>query len=176
MKINYDVTIPECETGFMQLWKKYSLKRTILFSVVFLIGAALFINMILKNLSSEGGLMFGIGGIGTGLSLGLLASLWLKPRRVWKKIAATLEMTYEERYTATFTENEIEIETLIQSEEDESVDKSRFVLAEEELYSKETNELFLLFVNRWLTYVFPKRCMSEQEANQLRDYFTLKRI
>jgi hypothetical protein len=173
----------------MLFWKQYSLKRTIMFSFVFAIGIFLSVNMILNR----GGI---IGWILMGLAAGFLANLWLKPRRARKKLTAALEMMNEEKYAATFTENQIEIETIVEVNQESSknaedaenieesevsdvadvIDKSVFPIATEELYSRETSEMFTLFVNRALIYVFPKRCLSEHEVESLRNYFAEKRI
>jgi hypothetical protein len=171
LKIDYDVTIPEMETGFMLHWRKYALRRTILLSVVYAIGIALFVKMALRG--GNGPL---IGGIGSGLAAGMLISLWLKPRRARKKLVAALELMYEEKYTAIFGENTIEIETVVQSEEDEAVEKTEYTIATEELFGKETPELFLMFVNRALIHVFPKRCMTDETVENLREYFNKKGI
>jgi hypothetical protein len=166
MKINYDVTIPETETAFMMFWRKYVMKRTMMFSLVFLIAAGLSVNMVLNGMRMAGGII-------TGLSLGFMVNLWLKPYRLKKKIAMACEMTKDEKYSAMFGEKEIEIETITANEE---VDKSIYTIGAEELFSKETDGLFLLYVNKALVHVFPKRCLSEQEIEELRNYFTSKGI
>jgi hypothetical protein len=171
IKIDYEVTIPEMEIGFMAHWRKYSMRRTILLTIAFCIGIFLFGSMIAREGSAPL-----IGGIGAGLTAGMTVSLWLKPRRACKKLSQALAMMYEEKYTAVFGENAIEIETIVQSEDDEIVEKSEYAHASEYLYSKETRDLFLLFVNRGLIHVFPKRCMSEETVAELRDYFNEKRI
>jgi len=169
MKINYDVTIPEMQTAFMQFWAKYSLKRTIMFSIVFMIAIFISITMIINNQGI-------IAWILMGLAAGFLANLWLKPRRACKRLVMVLNTMYEEKYSAVFGDSAIEIETIVHSEETEEVDKSEYALASEELYSKETRDLFLLFVNRALVYTFPKRCLTKKEAEDLRTYFIEKRI
>jgi len=169
MKINYDVTIPETETAFMLFWRKYALRRNVLLSIVYGIAIGIFIDLIAKGSTM-------IGGIGMGLAVGMLFSMWLKPFRAKKKLVEALETMNEEKYTAIFSESEIEIETVVNSENEEAVDKSTYPIATEELYSNETETLFLLYVNRSLVYVFPKRCLSEQEINDLRTYFIEKKI
>jgi len=166
MKLSYDNTIPEVQTAFMEFWKKYSLKRTILFSLVYAIAIALFVNMILN-----GTMMF--GGIGAGLSAGMLLSVWLRPRRARKRLTDALELSSAETYSASFCDTQIEIETVTENEETQV---SVYQLSTEELYSKEMQEMFLLYVNRSLIHVFPKRCMNEQEVEGLRTYFMENRI
>ena len=188
IKIEYDNTIEEIETAFMLFWSRYSLTRTFLFSVVFAISAGLFVNMAVN--SGGSGITMPIGGIGTGLSLALLANLWLKPRRAKKKLSQALSLMGEERYSAEFGERQIEIQTIAvvepsepdseQEDSGESAEPERststYNIATEELYSRETPLMFVLFVNRGLIYLFPKRCLSEQQIAQLREYFVAKNI
>ena len=169
-----------------------------MFTVVYLIGTFIFISMIVQDYTS----LFGL--IGTGFALGLTVSLWLKPRRAWKKLSSVLETMDEERYSAAFYHDRIEIETeilqsvgrgnpdapenedngasgLLRQTSDETAEnsdnkpsvpqKTEIVIATEELYASENTSLFILFVNRSLIYVFPKRCFSEEVADRLRDYF-----
>ena len=172
LEINYNVTIPESETAFMLFWKKYCLRRTVMFSVVFAISVTLFVNMMLG-----GETMFMVGGIGAGLSAGFMASLWLKPFRIRKRLVAALEMMGEEKYTVSLNDDTIEIETISESEDEtEKTEKSVYRISEEELFSKETQEMFILCVNKALFYVFPKRCMSQPQIEDLRTYFNKKRI
>ena len=169
MRIEYDVTIEETETAFMMFWRKYNLRNTLLLTLIYSIAITLFVNMVLS-----GGILF--GGLGAGLSAGMLMSCWYNPYRTRKKIVQALESADAENYSASFGERDIVVETVIAAEEFPAVEKSTYPLATEELYSKETNELFLLYVNRALIHVFPKRCLSEQEAEELRNYFIKKNI
>ena len=169
--INYDVTIDEIKTAFMLRWRKYSIRRTIMFSLVFLIATVLFVNMMF-----DGEVRTMIGGVGAGLAMGFMINLWLKPRRILKRLITALEMLGDEKYTAMFGDTTIEIETVQKVEDEEAIEKTVYRLGEEEFFSKETSDLFLLFVNRALIHVFPKRCLSEQEVEKLREYFILKKI
>lgn len=147
-----------------------------------------------------------IGGIGAGLSAGLAVNLWLKPRRILKKLVTALETLEEEEYSATFKDDSIEIitktkpleppehtdefseqnpeqeENSEQSEKSEQtqpekIDKTVYLLAQEELYSIETDSMFILCVNKYLFHVFPKRCFSEQDKTEkLKNYFSTKGI
>jgi hypothetical protein len=177
MRINYDITIPETEKAFMMFWKKYGLRRSVLLSAVYVIAIVLFVDMIINN----GSIAF--GGIGFGLAAGMLISIWLRPFRSRKKLVEALETMYEEKYSAVFGETEIEVETIIQNsgesengENETKIEKSTYAISAEELYSAETDEMFLLYVNRSLIHLFPKRCLSEQEIQDLRAYFAEKRI
>lgn len=167
--INYDNKISETEAAFRAFWKKYSLKRTVMFTAVYAIFVFVFVNMIVTDKTSL------FGWIGTGLCLGFLISLWLRPSRARKKLMSALELADEERYSAAFFDDRIEIETTIvhtSDEHEQKPEKTTIALASEELYSKEIQDAFLLFVNRSLIYIFPKRCLNDGEANGLREYLS----
>jgi hypothetical protein len=171
--INYDNTLDEIETASKLFWRKYALKRTMMLSVVFQIIIA---TSILRIADSAGESRI-ISWIIMGFAGGFLANLWLKPRRRRKLLLFALSTMNRETYTAAFSDSSIEIETRIQSDaEQEQTDKSQYQLDSEELCSIETDEMFLLCVNRALVHAFPKRCMSEADIENLRKYFTEKRI
>ena len=165
MRIEYDNTIEETQTAFMALWKKYSIKSTLALSAAFVI----FIGISIFSIVTSDSILWWVM---LGLFSGLLANIWFKPRRACKKLIQALEIMDEETYAVTFSEDSIEVETITAAD----TVNSKYSLATEELYSKETQELFLLFVNRSLIHVFPKRCMDESQPEKLRSYFTEKRI
>ncbi len=201
-EIKYDNNITEIETAFKLFYKKYATRRMIIFTIVYAIVIALGINLIVTNYTAPYGYIL------TALGLGVLVNTWTKPVSVRKKLVATLSELNEEKYTAVFGEDRIEISTEIieSSEETETVaittkgiitveenseaakelaeqeppkpeiQKSVYKLAETELFSMETGDCFLLFVNRSLIHVFPKRCLSDEESRLLSEYFDDKAI
>jgi hypothetical protein len=167
MKINYNNTIPEIVTATKSFWRRYALKRTVMLSLVF----AILIGVMITRITMGQGI---IAWILMGLSAGLLANLWLKPARKRKKLIQALNLMYQESYEVTFCDEAIEIRTLVQSEEEEEIAESKYGLNEEELFATEKQDMFLLYVNRTLIHVFPKRCMSEEQIEGLRNYFEEK--
>lgn len=203
-EITYDNTIPEIETAFRLFQKKYALRRLAIFTVVYLIVIALGVNFIVTDYTKPYGYIL------CALGLGVLVSTWTKPAGVRKRVVATLSEFSEEKYTAVFSDDRIEICTeiidsgretetvaitgagiipvednseaakeLAESPEkinEPQVDKSVYKLAETELCSEETDDCYLLYVNRSLIYVFPKRCLSQAERERLASYFDDKSI
>jgi len=138
------------------------------------------------------------------MSAGMLVSLWLRPYTAEKKLVAVIEQMGEERYTARFYDDRIEIDTEIipkdaevetiaitkhgvQPVENPEViaeaetqitqpETSVIGLTSERLFSVEDRDMFCLFVNRALIYIFPKRCMSAETAEKLGKYFEEKAI
>jgi hypothetical protein len=170
------------------------MRRSVLFSVVYGIAFALAADMFIKNPSGF------MGPIIMAISLGLIASLWIKPFIVRNKLASTITGLYEEKYIAKFYDNKIVIETKVfkpgagtitedinqaadetdergkPSEETETIIPTEINIATEQLVSMEDDEMFLLFVNRSLIYIFPKRCLNGEQIEELSKYFRDKAI
>lgn len=194
-EIKYDNSNAEIETAYKLFQKKYMLRRNVLFSVVYAIAAGLGINFVVLNSANM------LGYILVVLGLGMLFSTWARPVYARKKLMKTLESFGGETYTATFADSHITVDTeILPDEEMETVaitrdgvmtvgedveippeqeikhDKTKIELALNTLDSMETEEMFLLFLNRSLIYIFPKRCLSEEQTEKVRNYFDDKNI
>ena len=135
------------------------------------------------------------------IGLGMIISTWGKPVVAKKKLLKTLASFGEEKYTARFLGKQIEIDTEILPEDqletvavtsqgvmtvDKDVEippeqeikqeKTKLDLAGNSLDSMETEDLFLLFVNRSYIYIFPKRCLNEEQIKGIHGYFEEKNI
>ncbi|MCL2693510.1 MAG: YcxB family protein [Oscillospiraceae bacterium] len=200
MTINYTNTIPEIKRAYALFRRKYAVPRMLLMTLLF--GAAFIfgVDFIIKNPTGYTGYLL------CGVSLAMSASLWSRPYLAQKRLVRTIETMGDERYTARFFGDRIEIDTEIVTggEETEVVaitqhgvqtvenpevleeaeaqiaatkpETSVIGLTTEELYSAEDEEIFCLFVNKALIYIFPKRCMTEEQVVQLKKYFTEKAI
>ena len=194
-EIKYDNSNAEIETAYKLFQKKYMLRRNVLFSVVYAIAAGLGINFVVLNSANL------LGYILVVLGLGMLFSTWARHVYARKKLMKTLESFGGETYTATFADSHITVDTeILPDEEMETVaitrdgvmtvgedveippeqeikhDKTKIELALNTLDSMETEEMFLLFLNRSLIYIFPKRCLSEEQTEKVRNYFDDKNI
>ena len=196
IKISYDNTNAEVEQAYKRFLHKYTFKRSVIFSIVYLIAAGLGLNLMITAPSQiYGYLVFVIG-------LGMLFSVWARPYYARKKLIRTLESFSRETYTAEFRKESIEIQTIILPDEEmetvavtpygvmkvgedveipeekviEQPEKTVISLAENTLDSDETDELFMLYLNRSLIYIFPKRCLTDEEKTALAAYFDDKNI
>ena len=198
-EIKYDNTLSEIETGYKLFQQKYMMKRNIIFTLVYTIAAAIGVYFIVHGFmegnpaNMPGYILFVIG-------IGMVFSTWARPYYARKKLMKTLESFSEERYSAKFEDTRIVIDTeILPDEKTETVavtasgvmtidqemevpeeleikhEKTKIELRSNTLDSMETEELFLLFLNRSLIYIFPKRCLSE-EKNKLKNYFDDKNI
>ena len=193
--IKYDNSNDEIETAYKLFQKKYMLRRNIIFSIVYAIAAGLGLNFVIGNSGNIAGYILMV------IGLGMLFSVWARPVFARKKLMKTLESFGGETYTATFADSHITIDTeILPDEETELVavtrdgvmpvgedaeippeqeikhDKTKIELTANMLDSMETEKMFLLFLNRSLIYIFPKRCLSEEQAGKVRDYFEDKNI
>ena len=135
-EIKYDNTLDEISKGYSSFWKKYALRRTVIFTVVYAIALGIGIDFVIHDYTSMPGYILIV------IGLGMIFSTWTKPCYA-KKIKH---------------------------------DKTKIDLRTERLDSVETEDLFLLFVNRSLIYIFPKRCLSEEQKKKLKNYFDDKNI
>ena len=194
-EIKYDNTLDEISKGYSSFWKKYALRRTVIFTVVYAIALGIGIDFVIHDYTSMPGYILIV------IGLGMIFSTWTKPCYAKKKLLKTLESFGEERYTAVFSDTRIVIDTeILPDQQLETVavtsqgvmtvgedveipeekiikhDKTKIDLRTERLDSVETEDLFLLFVNRSLIYIFPKRCLSEEQKGKLKNYFDDKSI
>lgn len=195
--IKYDNTDAEIETGYKLFQRKYMLKRNIIFTVVYGIAAGVGLNFMITDYTRlEGYILFVIG-------LGMMFSTWARPYYARKKLMKTLQSFGAETYTAEFSESRIVVDTeILPDDKTETVavtskgvmtleegaelsipeeqeikhDKTKIELRQNTLDSMETADLFLLFLNRSLIYIFPKRCLSAEESEKLKNYFDDKNI
>ena len=195
IEIKYDNTLDEIEKGYTLFLKKYTLKRSIIFTIVYAIAAGAGIDFVIHDHTSM------LGYILIVIGLGMIISTWGKPVVAKKKLLKTLASFGEEKYTARFLEKQIEIDTEILPEDqletvavtsqgvmtvDKDVEippeqeikqeKTKLDLAGNSLDSMETEDLFLLFVNRSYIYIFPKRCLNEEQIKGIHGYFEEKNI
>lgn len=193
--IKYDNTDAEIETAYKLFQRKYMMKRNIIFTVVYAIAAGVGLDFMIADYTSLAGyILFVIG-------LGMMFSTWARPYYARKKLMKTLQSFGAETYTAEFSESRIVVDTeILPEEETETVavtskgvmtveedaeipeeqeikhDKTKIELRQNTLDSMETAELFLLFLNRSLIYIFPKRCLTDEECKKVKDYFEDKNI
>ncbi|MCM1055175.1 MAG: hypothetical protein NC394_06605 [Bacteroides sp.] len=195
IKISYDNTLSEIELGYKLFQRKYMLKRNIIFSIVYAIAAGVGVDFIINDYTNFPGYILFV------LGLGMIFSTWARPYYARKKLIKTLQSFGDEKYTASFEETRIVIDTEILPEEktetvavtssgvmtmDQDIEipeeqeikheKTKLDLRSNTLDSMETSELFLLFVNRSLIYIFPKRCLSGEETAAIQNYFEDKNI
>lgn len=200
LQLNYDMTLEEVSKGFKLFQKKYLLKRCLIYTAVYVIALVLAIDMVVKNPANFYGYLV------LGLAAGLLVHTWVNPVRVRKKLIQTLSGLYEEKYISVFYNDRIEITTeiftpiVVEAENEENTDetaedaviktenaeikqenepeteKSVWQFGVDLIEALEDDEMFLLFVRKSLIYVYPKRCLDEEQQEKLRQIIEEKAL
>lgn len=182
ISFSYDNTLDEVDGAMKTFQQKYAGKRGILFVAAYaLFTLAIVVAIILDPTSilAYAALIF--------CGFGLFYSLTDKKRTRKKTIDALKNMSPEE-YTATFFDDRIELETIIKPKGnevnlkiDEDADeeiisplKSVFVFETDLMNFEENDESLLLIYNRKNIYCFPKRCLTAEQEEKVRDFLTEK--
>lgn len=182
ISFSYDNTLEEVDGAMKTFQQKFSGKRGKLAVIAYgiftlAVIAAIFLNP--KSVMAYAALAF--------CGFGFYYSLTDKARTRKKTIEALKDMSPEE-YTASFYPDRIELETVIKPKEnevnfkiDEEADeeiisplKSVFVFETDLLNFAENDESLLLIFNRRQIYCFPKRCLSAEQEEKVRDFLTEK--
>lgn len=202
LKISYNMELSEIGEGFKLFQRKYQLKRSIIFTIVYGIALILGVDMVVRNPQNFYGYLL------IGLGAGLIFMQWYKPVAVRKKLLNTLSSMNQESYETEIFQDMISITTIVDidsAEEEQSEEKteipeetaetaqnseevienegeesetvvSNFYFGSDLMEAMENDKMFLLFVNKSLIYIYPKRCLTEEEQTKLRDIFTDKAI
>ena len=108
LKIKYSMTLDEIGEGFKLFQKKYQFKKSLVFTLVYLIALGLGIDFLIRDNTGIYGYIL------VGLSLGMIFYTWYKPVLIRKKLIATISSLAEETYTAEFYRDRIQITTVIE--------------------------------------------------------------
>lgn len=194
----------EIERAYIKFQNTYTLKKKIIYTIVYLIVIVLGVDLILKNPTSP------FGYIATGLGAGILLFNWIQPVLIRKKMLSIIGDMGQETYIMSFFGDRIEIETEIAEEEetevvaitshgvipveegseaakeiaadpekvrdDTKIEKSVYRLTETEVTFYEDEKLFHLYLNRSSFYAIPKRCIDEETLVKLKGYIADKAL
>lgn len=197
--ITFDAKTEEIAEAYTAFQNKYTLRKKIIYTVVYLIVVVLGIDLIIKNPTNLAGF------IATGLALGILLFNWIKPVMIKKKLMKTLSELGDETYVMSFYDDKLTVETIIdntaetetvaitshgvftveegsEAEKDlmenppkeEEIQKSVYKLSETEVLFMEKNSIFMVFLNRSFIQTIPMRCLSDEEQTKVRNYFSEK--
>lgn len=202
--LRFDMSNDEIEKAYIKFQNTFTLKKKIIYTIVYLIVIVLGVDLIIKNSSSP------FGYIATGLAAGILLFNWIQPILIRKKMLSILGDMGQETYIMSFFEDKIEIETEIAPEEetevvaitshgvipveegseaaeeiaanpemvrdDTKIEKSVYRLAGTEVTFYEDEKLFHLYLNRSSFYAIPKRCIDEETLGKLKKYIADKAL
>lgn len=181
-QFNYDNTLEEIDGAMKSFQARFKSKRNIFSIVAYsLITAAVIVSIVINPTSvfAYAALLF--------CAFGLIYSITDRSRARKRTIDALRDMNPED-YVASFYEDRIEIDTVIKPKanevrvkideqaDDEAISplKTTFVLGQDLLEFIENDESLLLVFNRQQIYCFPKRCLSVEQEDKVRDFLTEK--
>lgn len=229
LEIKYSMTLDEISQGFMLFWKKYQLKRTVIFTIVYAVAFVLGVDIMIRNASNFYGYVI------AGLAAGMIFYSWYKPFQIRRKMLESISALAEETYITEIYPSELRVTTCIIEDEpisdsveenaenvenEDNTEKSDIVEENAEnvenednignsdnaestdivvsngensgneerqevsvyrfgtdlIDAQETEEMFLVYVNKRLIYIYPKRCLSDDEQTKLREILKDKAI
>lgn len=181
-KFSYDNTADETDGAMKSFQKRFSKKR----------GRASMIAYLLLSLAVVVGIVFNPTAVPLYFALvfcgfGLFYTL-TDQKRTRKRVIKALEDMNPEEYCCTIYPEKIELETVIKpkvNEVDLKIDdeadeeiitplKTVFRFGEDLLNFSENDESLLLIFNRRQIYCFPKRCLTTDQEDKIRDFLTDK--
>ncbi len=178
VQFSYDNTLEEIDGAMKSFQQKFRKRKGVMLIAAYsLLTAAVIVAVVMNPTSvfAYAALIF--------CGFGLIYSLTDKKRARKKTIDALKNMNPEE-YSARFFEDRIEIETKIKPKVnevhvkiDEEADdeiisplKTTFIIGQDLLEPLENDESLLLVFNRQQIYCFPKRCLSVEQENIVRNF------
>ncbi len=183
-EFSYDNTIDETDGAMKSFQKRFSKKR----------GRASLIAYSLLTAAVAVGIVFNKNAVPLYFALafsvfGLYITI-TDQKRTRKRVIKALEDMNPEEYRCAIYPDKIELETVIKPKTnkdeidlkiDEEVDdeiltplKTVFVFGEDLLNFSENEDSLLLIFNRRQIYCFPKRCMTQEQEDTIRDFLVEK--
>lgn len=195
--IRFTAETPEIETGYKAFQNRFLLKKKVLYTIVYVIVLVLGIDLIVKNPTGMAGYI--ASGLSLGILLfNWIKPIMIRK----KLMASLDALGTSEEYEMSFYDNKIEVETIIDpnaetetvaitangiytveegSEAEKElteevkipeVERSIYRLSETELALDEKNGLLIIYINRSNFQTIPLRCLSDEDAGKVREYFS----
>lgn len=179
---SYDNTLDETDGAMKSFQQRFARKRSGLSVAAYLLLLLAVVIGIIMNPTAVPlyiALAFGI--------LGMAYTLTDK-KRTRKKIISALKDMNPEEYRCTIYPEKIELETIIKPKENEvdvKIDEEKdekiitplktvFKFGDDLLNFSENEDSLLLIFNRRQIYCFPKRCLSKEQEDTVRDFLYKK--
>lgn len=182
VEFNYDNSLDEIDGAMKTFQMKYTGKRWKIMIAAYSLLAAAALAFVIFNVTNP------VSWVALAICCyGLVYTATDKKRMRTKTICALKDMNPED-YKATVYSDKIEIETMIRPkvnevevkiDEDADIEniapiKSTFLFGQDMLDFEENDDALLLIAARRQIYCFPKRCMTKEQEEALRDIFETK--
>ncbi len=173
LSFEYTITNEEEGEAFTVFQKKFVYKKNWIKSILFGIAAVLFIISAARNPSQA------LNYILCALCLAMIFIIWYNTKKIKSSLLDALKLVENDRYIFTLYKYKFKIETIIPEEEKENseeeipdVEPKIYDFSDLSLKAYEDTDKFLLILKKQTIYVLPKRCMTQEQIDILRN--TLK--
>ena len=182
VRFSYDNTLDETDGAMKSFQKTFSKKRGRISIIAYaLLLLAIIVGIILNHTAVP--LYFALAFCGFGMYYSITDQ-----KRTRKRVIKALSDMNPEDYCCSVFSDRIEIETIIKPKEnvieleiDDDADKeiltpvkTVFKFGEDLLNFLENDDSLLLVYNRRQIYCFPKRCLTPEQEDKVRDFLTEK--
>ncbi len=201
-QIEFDSTTEEIGKAYKIFQNKYALKKKILYSVVYAIVLILGIDLIIKNYTSPTGYI--ASGLALGILIFNWIKPELIRKKLMKNLSELdnnekyIMSFYDEKLVVeTIIDKSVPTETVAitstgvytveegseaekemseNAAEDEVFAPTTYLLSETDLCFFEKDDLLMIFINRSYIQTIPVRCLSVEQLEQVRAYYTDKNL
>ena len=165
----YDLTLKENDDAFRIFQKKYVMKRSVIYTIIFLILAAFYLESVIKtpNYTLGYGLL--------GVCIAIIFYVWYNPVKIRRKLIDALSDIKDDRYTCEIYDEYIKITTILPEEQEEDVIQSeptRLYFAVDEFEIVDSADMFIIYVKKQVIYILPKRCIDEIKIDYIDKIFS----
>ncbi len=200
-QIEFDSTTEEIGKAYKIFQNKYALKKKLLYSVVYAIVLILGIDLIIKNYTSPTGYI--ASGLALGILIFNWVKPELIRKKLMKNLS---ELDNNEKYIMSFYDEKLVVETIIdksvptetvaitstgvytveegseaekempENAAEEVITPTTYLLSETDLCFFEKDDLLMIFINRSYIQTIPVRCLTVEQLEQVRGYYTDKNL
>ncbi|MBR4554069.1 MAG: hypothetical protein IKO27_00585 [Ruminococcus sp.] len=164
----FNVTIPEEDDAFRTFQRRYVFKRNVIKSVGFgLLGIGFLVSSFIYPDQVMNYILFGV-------CAAAVALIWYNNVKIRRSLMEALKILEDDRYIFTLYDSDFKIETVISEEERneegfEEIPPQTFELNDPLLDAVEKEDKFVVIVKKATIYVLPKRCMSSEQIDLVRE-------
>ncbi|NMA79477.1 MAG: hypothetical protein GX967_02390 [Clostridiales bacterium] len=167
----YDLTLKENDDAFRIFQKKYVMRRSIIYTIIFLILAAFYLESVIKtpNYTLGYGLL--------GVCIAIIFYVWYNPVKIRRKLIEALSDIKDDRYTCEIYDEYIKITTILPEEQEEDVIQSeptRLYFAIDDFEIVNSIDMFIIYVKKQVIYILPKRCIEQAKIDQIDRIFAAR--
>ena len=167
--LTYTISLEEYEKGFVLFQKRYVFPKNYIMTAAFAIVAALYILQIVENpaYSTAWVMLF--------VCLFFIALIWYNVFKIRKSLINSIKNIKEDTYVTNVYGDGLVISEKIPEEEISPENPPAEIPPKEISFSSdrpdviENAEMFIIYIKKQMFYAIPKRCLSQQQEEVLRN-------